>query len=98
MGTSSQLATIDEMESLWFELQREMTESGKISKYPGTITKLSGDKVNTEIVRVGSFALSVKDNTYNGMPTVSPSWNCLDSLPVDMYQRLRTCRKRLRVR
>lgn len=57
MGTSSQLATIDEMESLWFELQREMTESGKISKYPGTITKLSGDKVNTEIVRVGSFAL-----------------------------------------
>lgn len=57
MGTSSQLATIDEMESLWFELQREMTESGKISKYPGTITKLSGDKVPTEIVRVGSFAL-----------------------------------------
>ena len=57
MGTSSQLATIDEMESLWFELQREMTESGKISKYPGTITKLSGDKVSTEIVRVGSFAL-----------------------------------------
>ena len=45
MGTASQLATIDEMESLWFELQREMTESGKISKYPGTITKLSGDKV-----------------------------------------------------
>ncbi len=57
MGTSSQLASIDEMESLWFELQREMTESGKISKYPGTITRLSGDKDNTEIVRVGSFAL-----------------------------------------
>lgn len=57
MGTSSQLASIDEMESLWFELQREMTESGKISKYPGTITRLSGDKDNTDIVRVGSFAL-----------------------------------------
>ena len=57
MGTSSQLATIDEMETLWFELQREMTESGKISKYPGTVTKISGEKVPTEIVRVGSFAL-----------------------------------------
>ena len=55
MGTASQLATIDEMESLWFELQREMTESGK-SLSTGTITKLSGDKVDTEIV-VGSFAL-----------------------------------------
>jgi biopolymer transport protein ExbB len=57
MGTSSQLASIDEMEALWFELQREMTESGKISRYPGTITRLSGDKDNTDIVRVGSFAL-----------------------------------------
>ena len=58
MGTASQLASIDEMESLWFELQREMTESGKVSRYPGTITRLSGDKDNTDIVRVGSFALS----------------------------------------
>ena len=56
MGTASQLATIAEMEDLWFELQREMTESGKIAKYPGTITKLSGDKVNTDIVRLGSYA------------------------------------------
>jgi biopolymer transport protein ExbB len=57
MGTASQLATIDEIETLWFELQREMTESGKISKFEGTITKLSGEKLNTEIVRVGSYAL-----------------------------------------
>jgi len=57
MGTSSQLATISEMEELWFELQREMTESGKVSRFPGTITKLSGEKVNTDIVRVGSYAL-----------------------------------------
>jgi biopolymer transport protein ExbB len=34
-----------------------MTESGKISKYPGTVTKISGEKLNTEIIRVGSFAL-----------------------------------------
>ncbi len=57
MGTASELATINEMEELWFELQREMTESGKMVKFQGTITKLSGDKVNTEIVRLGSYAL-----------------------------------------
>ena len=57
MGTASQLATIDEMEELWYELQREMTESGKVAKFPSTITKLSGDKVDTDIVRVGSYAL-----------------------------------------
>ncbi len=57
MGTASQLATIEEMEDLWFELQREMIESGKTSKFQGTITKLSGEKVDTEIVRVGAYAL-----------------------------------------
>ena len=57
MGTASQLATIAEMEDVWFELQREMTESGKSAKFAGTITKLSGEKVNTDIVRLGSYAL-----------------------------------------
>lgn len=57
MGTASQLATIDEMEEMWFELQREMTESGNVVSFPGTITKLSGEKVNTDIVRLGSYAL-----------------------------------------
>ena len=57
MGTASQLATIDEMEELWFQMQREITESGKISKYQGTITMMSGEKVDTEIVRVGAYAL-----------------------------------------
>ena len=57
MGTSSQLATIDEMEELWYQLQREMTESGKVTRFDGTITKLSGEKLPTDIVRVGSYAL-----------------------------------------
>ena len=57
MGTASQLATIDEMETLWFELQREMTESARISRFPGTITMLSGEEKEADIVRVGAFAL-----------------------------------------
>lgn len=57
MGTSSQLATISEMEDLWFQLQQEMTASGEITKFSGTFTRLSGEKVETDIVRVGAFAL-----------------------------------------
>ncbi|MGI9324554.1 MAG: MotA/TolQ/ExbB proton channel family protein [Pseudomonadales bacterium] len=57
MGTASQLATIDEMENLWFELQREMTESGKITKFPATVTLLNGETNDTEVTRVGSFAV-----------------------------------------
>ena len=58
MGTASQLATIDEMETLWAHLQREMTESGRVTRFNGTINMLSGEqKVDAELVRVGSFAL-----------------------------------------
>ena len=57
MGTASQLATIDEMETLWEHLQREMTESGRVSQFSGTINMLSGEQKATDVIRVGSFAL-----------------------------------------
>ena len=63
MGTASKLATIDEMETLWFELQREMTESGRISRFPATVTLLSGEQKQADVVRVGAFAL-VADGEY----------------------------------
>ena len=46
---------IEEMERLWFELQREMTESGRISRFNSTINRLNGEQVEAEIIRVGAF-------------------------------------------
>ena len=63
MGTASELATIDEMETLWSELQREMIESGRVSRFPGTIIQLDGERKEAEITRVGAFAL-VADGEY----------------------------------
>lgn len=57
MGKSSKLATIAEIERLWFELQREMTESAKITRFQATVIKLDGEEVVQEVVRIGSFNL-----------------------------------------
>ncbi|MBO6656221.1 MAG: MotA/TolQ/ExbB proton channel family protein [Pseudomonadales bacterium] len=57
MGKSSKLATIEEIERLWFELQREMTESAKITRFNATVVTLDGEQVEQEVVRVGSFNL-----------------------------------------
>ena len=57
MGKSSKLATIEEIERLWYELQREMTESSKVSKFPAEVIKLGGEKVTQEVIRIGSFNL-----------------------------------------
>ena len=55
MAGASSLASIEEIERLWFELQREVTESGKIVRFNHDVTTAGGDVVNTEVVRVGLF-------------------------------------------
>lgn len=69
MGSSSKLASIEEIERVWFEMQREMTESGKVTKFTTDVVEAGGAKVNKEVVRVGPFALVAdgKFLEYNGV-------------------------------
>ncbi len=55
MAGSSSLASIEEIEELWFELQREIVESGKIVRFPHDVTTATGDVVNQQVTRVGLF-------------------------------------------
>ncbi len=55
MGTSSELASIEEIERLWFEIQREMTENGKIARFNTTVVAADGNPEERTVVRVGAF-------------------------------------------
>ncbi|MCJ8319828.1 MAG: MotA/TolQ/ExbB proton channel family protein [Colwellia sp.] len=57
MGSTSKLASIEEIERLWFELQREMTQSGKVAKFEREVVLANGDKAKTEVIRIGGFNL-----------------------------------------
>jgi len=57
MGSSSKLASIEEIERLWFELQREMTQSGKVHRFTREIVLANGTKSQSEVTRVGGFNL-----------------------------------------
>ena len=57
MGRSSKLASIEEIERLWFELQREMTESGKVTKFTTKINKVDGEVIEAEVIRIGNYNL-----------------------------------------
>jgi biopolymer transport protein ExbB len=64
MGSSSQLASIEEIERLWFELQRQATEQGKIKRLSNFEVITTDGEISVEdIVRVGSFNL-VADGRY----------------------------------
>lgn len=57
MNSNTKLPTIAEIERLWYEVQREMIEGGRVSKFNGVVIKPNGDKAEQEIVRIGVWNL-----------------------------------------
>ncbi|TMO69368.1 MotA/TolQ/ExbB proton channel family protein [Pseudoalteromonas aurantia] len=76
MGSSSRLASIEDIEKVWYELQREMTEQGKVSRYNSEVIVAGGSKISKEVVRVGAFNL-ISDGKYL---TYNPVTNTISEL------------------
>ncbi len=55
LGTTGKLVSIEEIEQFWFELQREMIESGKIVKFEGKVITTDGEERDQLVTRVGLF-------------------------------------------
>ncbi|MEM6513149.1 MAG: MotA/TolQ/ExbB proton channel family protein [Pseudomonadota bacterium] len=55
MAESNELASIEDIERLWFELQREINESGKVQKIVTTVTRADGERAEMPVVIVGPF-------------------------------------------
>ncbi len=63
LGSGIELPSVEEMERLWWELQREMTESSKVVRFNADVITLDGQREPTEVVRVGLFNI-VSDGKY----------------------------------
>ena len=63
MASATELAQIEDIERLWFELQREINESGNVVRFNHLVTKADGEQEEMEVVRIGAFNL-VSDNGY----------------------------------
>ena len=63
MGSTTRMPTLGEIERIWFELQREMTESAKVTRLTTTVVNASGEEEEREVVRVGLFNV-VSDGKY----------------------------------
>lgn len=55
MGQSNRLASLEEIERLWFELQREMTETSKVSTFTTNVVNANGEENQQEVTRIGAF-------------------------------------------
>lgn len=64
-SAGSDLPSIEEMENLWFEMHREMTESGKVVRFQYQVRTPDGLPQDVELVRVGAFNLVSDGKYYN---------------------------------
>ena len=64
MSGAEKLPSIEEIERLWFELQREMTESGRIVAFDAEVSTPGGEKSVRKVVRVGTFNMVTEDGKY----------------------------------
>lgn len=57
IAVSTELPTVRQLEHLWYLLQQEMTEQGKVVQFHGKVISASGEPRETDVFRVGPFNL-----------------------------------------
>ncbi|CAM9985208.1 unnamed protein product [Chrysoparadoxa australica] len=71
MAETKKLPGIDDLNKLWYEMQREMTETGKIVKFKAQVVKPDGTKKETMVTRVGAFNLTAEGKYLNYQSTTN---------------------------
>ena len=84
MGEGVALATIPELERLWFELQREINATGEVVKFNADVIALDGTVEEREVVRVGVFN-AVSDGNYLTYASTRGMYEELPSQPAGRY-------------
>jgi biopolymer transport protein ExbB len=70
LAQAKALPSIDKLEKLWFEMQREMTETGRNVRFKTPIVEPDGEAKEAEVVRVGPFVAVAGDEYLNYLPGV----------------------------
>ena len=84
MGEGVALASIPELERLWFELQREINATGEVVKFNADVIGLDGTVETREVVRVGVFN-AVSDGNYLTYASTRGMYEELPSQPAGRY-------------
>ena len=77
LAKAKALPSSSDLERLWFEMLREMAETGRVARFRTQIVTAQGEKQEAEVVRVGAF-IATSDGRYL---TFSPGVNTLNVLP-----------------
>jgi biopolymer transport protein ExbB len=84
MAEGIRLASISELETLWYELQREITAQGEVTSFSTSVIGTDGEVETREVVRVGVFN-TVSDGEYLKYASTRGMYEELPSQPPGRY-------------
>jgi biopolymer transport protein ExbB len=77
LSKAKELPSIEKLEQLWYEMQREMTESGRVARFQTQVVAADGSRVAADVERIGGF-IAMSDGKYL---TYKPEVKSLAVLP-----------------
>jgi biopolymer transport protein ExbB len=69
LAGAKDLPSIGELEQLWYELLREMTESGRVARLTTSVIQPNGSEEMAEVVRIGPFVAMSEGRYLSYLPT-----------------------------
>lgn len=86
---SKRVPSVAELERVWIEIQREMTESGKVVHFNAGVVQPSGEQVVSRVTRIGPFT-AVADGKYLGYISSLSTLNVLTRQLPDKFMDMAT--------
>jgi biopolymer transport protein ExbB len=69
LAQSKSLPSMSDLERFWFELQREMTETGKVVKYKAKVVGADGKPEEAVVTRIGPFSATTGGQYMSYLPS-----------------------------
>jgi len=66
--TGREVPDVPQLESLWASLLQEMTEAGKVARFPDKVTDAAGEQKDAEVYRIGAFSALADDRYLRFIP------------------------------
>jgi len=85
LGRSKELPSTVDLQSLWYELQREMTAQGSVTRFSASVLNRDGVKEEREVIRAGPF-VAVADGQYLEWTPAAHTLRQLERQPPERYR------------
>ncbi|PID42588.1 MAG: flagellar motor protein MotA [Proteobacteria bacterium] len=77
----NRVPSLRELQALWYQLQLEITESGRISRFRTPVVAVDGNTTTREVIRFGLFGATTEDGEYLNWNTSRQNLSVLPTQP-----------------